>query len=277
MKPRLPWISLSLPLVLAAALLPACRQTGMGRSAREASAQAGSGFELQGTRLIACCCASPCPCRLNKKPMHCHGCDHTDVVHVERGHIGTTKMDGVTWVVAARSFAEDKAKNWAYVYVNEGASDEQMKALEGWFGEGAKALGAKAPYLIGKFVGMRKAPVRYQVSADRREYTTTIPGVLDLQMKAIVNPGRSEPVVSVGVMDDFGDRFCHADALVHKYDDAKLGYSWDLTGRQSNYADFKLDSRSAALGGRWGCWTANADLGDKGKYQEQMIEHDAKK
>jgi hypothetical protein len=208
--------------------------------------------------------------------MHSHGCDHTDVVHVDRGFIGPTRMDGVTWVVSARSFAEDKEKNWAYVYVGDNATDEQVKALEGWLQDGVKSLGPKAPYLIGKFVGMRKTPVRYEVSADRREYATVIPGILEFRTRAIVNPGRTEPVVSIGIMDDFGDRFVHADCLSHKYDDAKIGYSWDLTGRQANYADFTLDSRSAAMGGRWGCWTANAELGDRGKYQEQMIEHDVK-
>jgi hypothetical protein len=46
-------------------------------------------FDLNGWRLIGCCCGSPCPCRLNKKPLHCHGCDHTDAVHISKGYMAT--------------------------------------------------------------------------------------------------------------------------------------------------------------------------------------------
>ena len=30
-------------------------------------------WEMHGSRLIGCCCTPPCPCRINKKPTHCHG------------------------------------------------------------------------------------------------------------------------------------------------------------------------------------------------------------
>src|SRR5260221_373716 len=63
-------------------------------------------FELVGSRIIGCCCATPCPCRLNEKPMHCHGCDHTDAVHIDRGYIGDTDMGGMSWVVVGRGFGE---------------------------------------------------------------------------------------------------------------------------------------------------------------------------
>jgi len=66
----------------------------------------------------------------------------------------------------------------------------------------------------------------------------------------------------------------HADCLAHKYSDAQAGYSWDLTGRQCNQADFVLDSAKLARGGiGWGCWTAHSDFGDGEKYGEQMLGH----
>lgn len=49
-------------------------------------------------------------------------------------------------------------------------------------------------------------------------------------------------------MDAFGDRLVHADALVHKYSDHEIKYAWDLTGRQSNTADFVLDARRRPRG-----------------------------
>src|SRR6186997_1225816 len=87
---------------------------GPARGASSASAPAKSGggaaakaaFDLKGWRLIGCCCASPCPCRLNKKPLHCHGCDHTDAVHIYKGYVGDVDMSGMTWVIVGRGFGE---------------------------------------------------------------------------------------------------------------------------------------------------------------------------
>ena len=235
-----------------------------------APAPTAKAFELVGSRIIGCCCPSPCPCRLNKKPFHCHGCDHTDAVHIDRGQIGGVKMDGFSYVFVGRGFGEDIAKNWVYVYVTDKATEAQMKAFQGFLAEGVKGMGDKAPYLAGKFVGMRQVPIDYVVSKDRTEYGVTIPGILDFRTRAIVNPGQKKPVVSTGIMDAFGDQFTHAECLKHTYKDATINYEWELTGRQSNFAEFVLDDARMAKGGiGWGCWTSHVDFGDKGKYAEQ--------
>ena len=119
---------------------------------------------------------------------------------------------------------------------------------------------------IEAFVARRvlKVPMTTRVSRDKHEYDVSIPGILDLQTRAIVNPGRTEPVMSTGIMDAFGDRFVHSDTPRHTYSDPTLGTEWDLTGRQSNQAEFALDSARVAQGGiGWGCWTAHSDFGDE--------------
>ena len=50
--------------------------------------------------------------------MQCHGCDHTDAVHIDKGHVGPVKMDGVTWVVVGRGFGEKSDANWVVVYLD---------------------------------------------------------------------------------------------------------------------------------------------------------------
>jgi hypothetical protein len=234
-------------------------------------------FELTGSRIIGCCCAAPCPCRINKKPMHCHGCDHTDAVHVDRGHVGPVRMDGVTWVITGRGFGQDPAKNWVVVYLDDKATPEQEKALVDMLSADLKAWGPKAKHLAGAFKGVKRVPMTYTVSADRRSYDCVIPGILELKTRAIVNPGHTTPVVSTGIMDAFGDRFVHAEPIAHKYEDKALGYKWDLTGRQANHADFKLTPDRLAKGAiGWGCWTAHSDYDDKGKYVEELKDHDHK-
>lgn len=239
------------------------------------SSSASDDWELVGWRVIGCCCPAPCPCRINRKPTHCHGCDHTDVVHVDHGTLGGTRMDGVTWVVVGRGFGQDVAGNWVQVYVDERASDAQVKAVQDMLNGTVEGWGPKAPYLAGKFLGLRETPMTVSVSADKAEYATSIPGVLAIRTRAITNPGQAQPVVSTGIMDSFGDRFVHSDALVHTFDDPSIGYAWDLTGKQSNQAEFVLNPQRIAEGHfGWGCWSAHSTFGDDAPYGEQQIQHD---
>src|SRR5258705_7261186 len=99
---------------LLGALLAAAALAGCATEDNSSGTTAGAkpAFDLEGWRLIGCCCGAPCPCRLNKKPLHCHGCDHTDVIHFDKGFIGDTDMSGLTWVVVGRGFGEDIAGNW---------------------------------------------------------------------------------------------------------------------------------------------------------------------
>jgi hypothetical protein len=257
-----------LAICLAAAATAGCASGG-----KPATAHAEPAFELTGSRIIGCCCAAPCPCRLNKKPMQCHGCDHTDAVHIDRGHIGKTSMDGVSWVVIGRGFGEKPEANWVVIYLDEKATPDQEKALMEMMGADIKSWGEKAKHLAGDFKGVKRVPMTYTISADRKEWSALIPGILDLRTRAVYNPNHDKPVVSTGIMDAFGDRFVHADPIAHKYHDAALKYEWDLTGRQANQAEFHMTPESVAKRGGWGCWTAHAAYNDSSKYQEQLIEH----
>jgi hypothetical protein len=247
---------------------------GCSGGASKTESAAAPAWKLEGTRIIGCCCLAPCPCRINKPPTHCHGCDGIVVVHIERGYVGTTRMDGLNYALAARTLGEKSETNWAYAYINDKATDEQVAALKAMLEGEVQALGQKAKYIVGKILGMRKAPVLFEVSADRREITGKVPGILEFKTRSIILPGHKVPVTSAGIFDDFGDRFIHAESLVNRYDDAQSGRKFDLTGRQANQADFVLDSIRAEQGGLgWGCWSAHPELGTKEKYQEKDIDH----
>ncbi|MBI1849635.1 MAG: DUF1326 domain-containing protein [Planctomycetes bacterium] len=256
-------------LVVVVLFATSCASSRLGGG----TASKGESFDLEGWRLIGCCCGSPCPCRINKKPMRCHGCDHTDVIHIDKGYLGTTDVSGITWVIAGRGFGEDVNQNWVYVYVTDKATDAQYKALGDMLNDDVKSWGDKAAFLAGKFVGMRKVPMTTALSPDGLGYSCKIPGILDIETCAIVNPGRTEPVKSSGIMDAWGDSFTQCNAKVHTLNDASIGYSWDLSGLQANFANFHLTPEKKAAGGGWGCWTANAKYGDNSPYQEQLHDH----
>jgi hypothetical protein len=234
-------------------------------------------WEISGSRIIGCCCGSPCPCRINKPPYHSHGCDAITAVRIDKGKIGETRMDGVSFAIVGRGFAENPEVNWAYLYVSDTVSDEQVKALQWFLEEDSKSFGLKAEHLVGKFLGMRKVPLRYEVSSDKREYSAISPGLFEFRTRSIILPGRTKPAVSTGIFDAFGDRFIHAESITHVYNDSQIDRKWDLTGRQCNQAEFRLTSAMAAKGGLgWGCWSAHKAFGSGEKYQEHLGNHPEK-
>jgi hypothetical protein len=272
------------PLFACAALgsLAACASTGERRDsvqateapARAATAQAGAtdDWELRGWRIIGCCCNSPCPCRINKKPTYCHGCDHTDVVHIDRGHLGDVDMSGVSWTMVGRGFGKDTSATWVYIYVDDDATDAQVEALKTMLNGNVAALKDRAPYLVGNFIGLREVPMKTWVSKEGTAYGCEIPGILDFRTSAIFNPGKSEPVTSTGILDAFADRFVHAEAVAHTWNDPQVGYAWDLTGRQANQAGFVLNQKIADAGHYgWGCWSAHSTFGDESQYVEETV------
>src|SRR5262245_47316393 len=90
-----------------------------GCSSGSSPAAAAPAWKMEGTRIIGCCCLAPCPCRINKPPTHCHGCDGIVAVHIEHGFIGTTRMDGLNYVLAGRTLGEKPEGNWGYAYISD--------------------------------------------------------------------------------------------------------------------------------------------------------------
>jgi hypothetical protein len=235
-------------------------------------AQMDGSWRLEGTRLIGCCCTSPCACRLNKPPSYMHGCDSSTAVHIDRGHINGVTMDGLNWVTAGLTYAEDASTNWVVVYIDDRATPEQEKALRSWMEEGIKSLHpAKMKHLVGAFAGFRRATIRWTAEKSGDAFRCEIPGIYDFSMKALRNPGHPEPITSTGIMDDFGDSFTHGETLEHLYKDSALPREgWDLKGRQANYASFTLASDlSTTYTVGWGCWSAHREYGTRDDYQER--------
>ena len=252
---------------------------GLSGCAGGAPALMEGSWRLEGTRLIGCCCTSPCACRINKPPTYMHGCDSSTAVHIDRGHINGVRMDGLSWITAGLSYAEDASTNWLVVYLDDRATAEQEATLRAWMDEGMKAMDpGKLKHLAGAFAGYRRAPIRWTSSPSGDAFRCEIPGIYDFSMKALRNPGHPEPVTSTGIMDDFGNSFTHGETLEHLYKDPALPRDgWDLKGRQANYAAFTLASDlSTTYTVGWGCWSAHKAYGTRDDYQERIPCHTKK-
>jgi len=69
----------------------------------------------------SCSCGVPCPCAFGGAPTLGH-CEGGNLIEMKEAHYGEVNLDGVT-VMAAFSLGK-----WVKLYVNEGATDEQMDA-----------------------------------------------------------------------------------------------------------------------------------------------------
>src|SRR5262249_43457580 len=130
-------------------------------------------FEVEGIGFTMCQCpAYACPCRSNAHPTH-HQCLAADFGYIKRGHFGNVKLDGLKAVAVGNLIDPDHSKTYATVYFDQSTTPEQREAyahmLKFMFAEGF-------PVAVGP---AKVVPIEFHESADKTEYTVTIPGILE--------------------------------------------------------------------------------------------------
>jgi hypothetical protein len=125
--------ALSALVVLAVSAGPAF---SAGTTATKAAAKAPA-YSLTGRYYETCACAVSCPCASNATlPTEGH-CDAISLVHVEKGMVGTTKLDGINIAAVLRTPHGQKTldsfnkgeMDLITIYLDEAATNEQKDAL----------------------------------------------------------------------------------------------------------------------------------------------------
>jgi hypothetical protein len=101
------------------------------------AAAGGTKVDVKGHYYETCGCKVSCPCATGMfKPSETH-CDAVSFLHIDKGMVGKTKMDGLNVAVVFRSpadtivldaFNKHESDHFA-VYLDDKASDEQKKAF----------------------------------------------------------------------------------------------------------------------------------------------------
>lgn len=120
-------------------------------------------YELEGTLLEVCNCNILCPCWVGEDPDN-GTCDSVMAYHIDKGNVNGLDLSGRTIALMVHIPGNVLAGNWkALVYVDDGASDEQYKAiLDVWTGKlGGPA--ADVAGLIGEVLGAERAPITYEI------------------------------------------------------------------------------------------------------------------
>ena len=204
-----------------------------------------SSWQLSGQYYETCSCDLPCPCILGQMAvMPTKGsCTFAMAFQVDRGSFGTVSLDGLGFIVLGFTPGAMGKGNWSVgVIADERASAEQRDALTAIASGGAGGPMSALSGLIGTFLGVESAPIRFD--RDGVKWSVTASSLVDMAaMGAMgVNPDATEPLHLDNTGHPAADRFALAHASkshVHA-----LGLAWDDVSGINNgqYAPFSWRS-----------------------------------
>ena len=202
-------------------------------------------WHVKGQYYETCSCDFVCPCLpggMAVRPSK-GSCTFAMAFAVDRGAYGSVALDGLGFIVLGFTPEEMGKGNWSVgLIVDDKASAEQRDAI------GAIASGAAGgpmsalSGLIGSFLGMQPAPIRFDRSGLR--WSVTASDFVEMAAEGVrgLNPDSAEPIHLDHTGHPAADRFALARASRSRV--RALGLMWEDTGGKNNgqYAPFSWRS-----------------------------------
>lgn len=208
----------------------------------DAAASQDVAWKLEGTYFEACNCEVVCPCIFESAPSH-DDCSVIYAWNIKRGNDGAVALDDLNVAMAAYADGHMQKVKWlAALYIDERASPEQYAALERIFTGQAGGHPAALAGFFEKFVGVKRAPIRYDLDGKKR--AVEIPGILKASVEAIKGQSGGAAVITghpLGLAP--GQPF-----IVAKSDNVTLTdheWNWSFVGRAGGYSPFVYQSLKA--------------------------------
>jgi hypothetical protein len=171
-------------------------------------------WSIHGTYFETCSCELMCPCNFSMD----HGatydyCRVALVFTIGEGEIEGTDVSGRTLAVIADTPKVMTEGNWRLgMFVDDGASDEQMQKLTAVFGGQMGGPMAGVAPLIGELVGVERAQI--EVVEDGLSHSVRIGDAIDFEVEDIVPFGveTGQPVRLTGVFHPVASELTAAEA-----------------------------------------------------------------
>ena len=202
-------------------------------------------WQVKGQYYEACSCDFVCPCipsGLAVTPTK-GACTVAMAFQVERGSFGSVSLDDLGFIVVARTPEAMGKGNWQVgIVVDERATEEQRNAIGAIASGAAGGPMAALSGLIGKFLGMQAAAIRF----DRQGHTWSVQAADAVKIAGTgvmgINPNATEPMHFDHSGHPAADRFALAHASGCSIQ--ALGLSWDDISGKNNaqYAPFSWRS-----------------------------------
>jgi hypothetical protein len=214
----------------------ASAQTNPASSAEKTQAK----WTLVGDYFETCSCNVTCPCLISPAPPltsrptqgECHA---AFFFHIDKGSYGDLKLDGLNAVVVASSPDGPMANgHWASAaYFDERANDQQTGALGAIFSGAAGGPMASLAPLIGKTLGVKKAPIMFKI--DGKVRSGAIPGILSMSARPLPSLVEGEEIWATAAHPFNLTKLALAvGGPGSTYTD--YGLNWDNSGRNGFYA-----------------------------------------
>ncbi len=202
-------------------------------------------WQVSGQYYETCSCDFVCPCILGQMAVRPSkgSCTFAMAFQVDHGSYGTVSLDSLGFIVLGWTPEAMGKGNWSVgVIADDRASAEQRDAITAIASGGAGGPMAALSGLVGKFLGVESAPIRF----DRNgvHWSIQASDLVDMAAEGArgLNPNATEPLH----LDNTGHPASDRVALAHasKSHVHALGLTWDdATGKNNGqYAPFSWRS-----------------------------------
>ncbi|CUW46298.1 DUF1326 domain-containing protein [Novacetimonas hansenii] len=138
-------------------------------------------WKLEGSYFEACNCETACPCVFLSPPTE-GDCTVLVAWHIETGHFGDVKLDGLNVAMAVHSPGNMIDGGWkAAAYLDDKAESPQAAALQLIFSGQAGGHPSVLASFIEEIVGAKSVPMQYY--ADGKNSRLSIPGITEVSIE----------------------------------------------------------------------------------------------
>lgn len=202
-------------------------------------------WQVAGQYYETCSCDFVCSCvpaQLSVMPTK-GWCMVVMAFQIERGKYGTVQLDGLGFIVLLWTPEEMGKGNWSVgVIADARASAEQLEAITAIASGSAGGPMAALAALVGKFLGVASAPIRFDHTGAK--WSVTADKLVDMAAEGAMglDPSITEPIHLDNTGHPAASRFALAHALKSRVD--ALGLSWEDTSGKNHgqYAPFSWRS-----------------------------------
>jgi len=202
-------------------------------------------WQVSGKYYETCSCDFVCPCILGQMAVRPTqgSCTFAMAFQIDRGNYGVVSLDSLGFIVIGWTPEAMGQGNWSVgVIADDRADAEQRDAIAAIASGGAGGPMAALSGLVGKFLGVESAPIRFD--DDGVTWSVQASSLVDMTAAAArgINPNATEPLH----LDNTGHPAADRLALAHasKSHVHALGLAWDdVTGKNNGqYAPFSWRS-----------------------------------
>lgn len=198
-------------------------------------------WQVNGQYYETCSCDFVCPCILGQMAVSPTkgSCTFAMAMQIDRGSYGASSLDGLGFIVLGLTPDAMGKGNWSVgLVIDDRASAEQREAITAIASGAAGGPMAALSGLIGKFLGVESAPIKFDRSGIK--WSVKASSAVDMAAEGAkgINPDATEPMFLENTGHPASDRLALAHASkshVHA-----LGLSWDDVSGKNNghYAPF---------------------------------------